>query len=391
MPDVHALLSASGAAKWLNCPPSARLEEKFPNKSSEYAREGTVAHALAEISAGYNLGNFTKRTFNARKKKLLATEDGENFYNEEMQEHATEYAELIYGKLKEAKENCPDAFAELEVRVDFSKWVPEGFGTGDCIIVADDWLEIIDLKYGKGHRVEAAGNPQMRLYALGAIEYYGQLYDIENVRMTIYQPRLSGVQSSDEITVKELLWWARNVVKPNAELAFAGKGEFGPSEETCKFCRAKEECRARYKKNLALFDEGMDPLLITPDEAGAVLEKAKDIRAWLTDLENLVQSTILSGTGVEGWKIVEGRSNRKIADSTKAVEAFKKAGYEEAVLYKAPELITLTQMEKDFGKKAVAEILAGLIEKPQGKPTLAPESDKRPAFQPEEAILAAFD
>lgn len=391
MPDVHALLSASGAAKWLNCPPSARLEEKFPNESSEYAREGTVAHALAEISAGYNLGNFTKRTFNARKKKLLATEDGEKFYNEEMQEHATEYAELIYGKLKEAKENCPDAFAELEVRVDFSKWVPEGFGTGDCIIVADDWLEIIDLKYGKGHRVEAAGNPQMRLYALGALEYYGQLYDIENVRMTIYQPRLSGVQSSDEITVKELLEWAENTVKPNAELAFAGEGEFGPSEETCKFCRAKEECRARYEKNLALFDEGVDPLLITPDEAGAVLEKAKDIRAWLTDLENLVQSTILSGTSVVGWKIVEGRSNRKIADSTKAVEAFKKAGYEEAVLYKEPELITLTQMEKDFGKKAVAKILAGLIEKPQGKPTLAPESDKRPAFQPEEAILAAFD
>lgn len=391
MPDVHALLSASGAAKWLNCPPSARLEEKFPNESSEYAREGTVAHALAEISAGYNLGNFTKRTFNARKKKLLATEDGEKFYNEEMQEHATEYAELIYGKLKEAKENCPDAFAELEVRVDFSKWVPEGFGTGDCIIVADDWLEIIDLKYGKGHRVEAAGNPQMRLYALGALEYYGQLYDIENVRMTIYQPRLSGVQSSDEITVKELLEWAENTVKPNAELAFAGEGEFGPSEETCKFCRAKEECRARYEKNLALFDEGVDPLLITPDEAGAVLEKAKDIRAWLTDLENLVQSTILSGTSVVGWKIVEGRSNRKIADSTKAVEAFKKAGYEEAVLYKEPELITLTQMEKEFGKKAVAKILAGLIEKPQGKPTLAPESDKRPAFQPEEAILAAFD
>lgn len=391
MPDVHALLSASGAAKWLNCPPSARLEEKFPNESSEYAREGTVAHALAEISAGYNLGNITKRTFNARKKKLLATEDGEKFYNEEMQEHATEYAELIYGKLKEAKENCPDAFAELEVKVDFSKWVPEGFGTGDCIIVADDWLEIVDLKYGKGHRVEAAGNPQMRLYALGALEYYGQLYDIENVRMTIYQPRLSGVQSSDEITVAELLDWAENTVKPNAELAFAGEGEFGPSEETCKFCRAKEECRARYEKNLALFDEGADPLLITPDEAGAVLEKAKDIRAWLTDLENLVQSTILSGTAVDGWKIVEGRSNRRIADSTKAVEAFKKAGYEEAVLYKAPELITLTQMEKDFGKKAVAEILAGLIEKPQGKPTLAPESDKRPAFQPEEAILAAFD
>jgi hypothetical protein len=391
MPNGHALLSASGAAKWLSCPPSARLEEKFPNTSSEYAKEGTVAHALAEMSARYNLNDISKRELNAQKKKLLATEDGKKFYNEEMQEHAIAYAELIYNKLQEAKERSEDAFAELEVKVDFSEWVPEGFGTCDCNIIADDWLEIIDLKYGKGHRVEAAGNPQMRLYALGAITHYGMLYDIKNVRMTIYQPRLSGVQSSDEITVEELMQWAEEVVKPTAELAFKGEGEFAPSETACKFCRAKEQCKARYEKNLALFDEAVDPLLITPEEAGEVLEKAGDIKAWLTDLENFVQSTILSGTPVSGWKIVEGRSNRVITDSGKALAAFKEAGYEEAVLYKAPELITLTQMEKDFGKKKVAEILGSLITKPQGKPTLAPESDKRPEFKPEEAILAAFD
>lgn len=390
MPKGHALLSASGAAKWLSCPPSARLEEKFPNESSEYAREGTVAHALAEISARYNLNDISKKEFNAQKKKLLATEDGKKFYNEEMQEHAKDYAELIYGKLQEAKERSKDAFAELEVKVDFSKWVPEGFGTGDCVIVADDWLEIVDLKYGKGHRVEAVGNPQMRLYALGAIEYYGTLYDIKNVRMTIYQPRLSGVQSSDEITVEELLEWAENTVKPTAALAFNGEGEFAPSEEACKFCRAKETCKARYEKNLALFDEAEDPLLITVEDAAAVLEKAADIRAWLTDLENLVQSTLLSGEPVAGWKIVEGRSNRKFADELKVAEAMKEAGYDEAVLYEK-KLITLTQMEKDFGKKAVAKVLGPLIIKPQGKPTLAPESDKRPAFQPDEAILAAFD
>lgn len=390
MPNGHALLSASGAAKWLNCPPSARLEEKFPSVSSEYAREGTVAHALAEMSARYNLNEISKQGFEARKSQLLATEDGETFYNEEMQEHARDYAELIYKKFQEAKARCADAFVELEVKVDFSKWVPEGFGTGDCIIVADDWLEIVDLKYGKGHRVDAAGNPQMRLYALGALEYYGALYDIQNIRMTIFQPRLSGVQSSDEISVKELLKWAEKTVKPKAKLAFAGKGDFAPSEETCKFCRAKEQCKARYEKNLALFDEAEDPLLITPELAGEVLEKAADIRAWLTDLENLVQSTILSGTPVTGWKIVEGRSNRKIVDEQKAVEAMKAAGYDEALLYERT-LITLTQMEKDFGKKAVANALGSLIVKPQGKPTLAPESDKRPAFQPDEAILAAFD
>jgi len=391
MPNGHALLSASGAAKWLSCPPSARLEEKFPNTSSDYAKEGTVAHALAEMSARYNLNDISKRQFNAQKKKLLATEDGKKFYNEEMQEHAGNYAELIYNKLQEAKDRSEDAFAELEVKVDFSKWVPEGFGTGDCIIVADDWLEIIDLKYGKGHRVEAVGNPQMRLYALGAIEYYGTLYDIKNVRMTIYQPRLSGIQSSDEISVTELLDWAENVVKPAAKLAFAGEGDFAPSEEACKFCRVKEQCKARYEKNLALFDEAIDPLLITADEAGEVLAKAKDIKAWLTDLENLVQSALLSGTKVPGWKIVEGRSNRVITDSGKAAEAFKKAGYEDKQIYKPQELITLTQMEKDFGKKKVADLIGSLIVKPQGKPTLAPESDKRPEFQPEEAVLAAFD
>lgn len=391
MPSEHALLSASGAAKWLNCPPSARLEEKFPSVSSTYAREGTVAHALAEISARYNLNEISKQDFEIEKAELLATEDGGEFYNEEMQEHARDYAQLIYEKLQDAKNRSIDAFAELEVRLDFSKWVPEGFGTGDCIIVADDWLEIIDLKYGKGHRVEATGNPQMRLYALGALEYYGTLYDIQNIRMTIFQPRLSGVQSSDEISVKELLKWADKTVKPKAKQAFAGKGKFAPSEETCKFCRAKEKCRARYEKNLALFDEADDPLLITADEAGVVLEKAKDIRAWLTDLENLVQSTILSGVTVAGWKIVEGRSNRKIVDEVKAATALKEAGIEEALIYKPRELLALTQMEKDFGKKKVAEILGPLIEKPQGKPTLAPESDKRPAFQPAEAILAAFD
>lgn len=390
MPNGHALLSASGAAKWLSCPPSARLEEQFPNESSEFAREGTVAHSLAELSARYNLSDISKKEFNAQKKKLLATEDGKKFYNEEMQEHAKDYAELIFGKLQEARTRSADAFVELEVKVDFSKWVPEGFGTGDCIIVADDWLEIVDLKYGKGHRVEATGNPQMRLYALGALEYYGTLYDIKNVRMTIYQPRLSGVQSSDEITTEELLAWAENVVKPTAALAFEGSGEFAPSEEACKFCRAKETCKARYEKNLALFDEAEDPLLITVEEAAAVLEKAADIRAWLTDLENLVQSTLLSGEPVTGWKIVEGRSNRKFSDDLKVAEAMKAAGYDEALLYEK-KLITLTQMEKDFGKKKVAEVLGSLIIKPQGKPTLAPESDKRPAFQPDEAILAAFD
>ena len=208
--------------------------------------------------------------------------------------------------------------------------------------------------------------------------------------MTIFQPRLSGVQSSDEITVKELLEWAEKYVKPRAKLAYKGEGEFAPSEEACKFCRAKAQCKARADKNLKLFDEAPDAMLLTPEEAGAILEKAADMQAWLADLENLVSSTLLSGQPVTGWKMVEGRSNRKFADELKVVEAMKSAGYDESLLYER-KLITLTQMEKDFGKKAVAETLGELIVKPQGKPTLAPAKDKRPEFKPEKQLLAEFD
>lgn len=382
----HALLSASGAHRWLECTPSAKLEEQFPRSTSEYAAEGTAAHEVAELTARYFLGEISEPDFENRRDELAKGA----YYNAEMQECANAYAELVMNKHKALRELCEDSFTELEVKVDFSKYVKSGFGTGDCIIVADKVLEIIDFKYGKGVRVEAAGNPQMRLYALGAYLKYNTLFDIETVRMTIFQPRLSGAQSSDEITVDELITWATKYVKPRAKLAYKGEGEFAPSEETCKFCRAKEQCRARAEQNLKLFDESPDPLLITAEEAGQILEKAADIQAWLADLEKLVQSTLLSGEKVTGWKIVEGRSNRKFADELKVVEALKAAGYDEALLFER-KLITLTQMEKDFGKKAIAEILADLIVKPQGKPTLAPESDKRPEYQPEEQVLKAFD
>ena len=382
----HAMLSASGAARWLTCTPSAKLEQQFPEAASEYAAEGTAAHELAELAARYLLNKISEPEY---ENKLAELSKGP-YYNAEMQEHANDYARFILNKFAAALERSPDAFVELEVKVNFSHWVKGGFGTSDCIIVTDGVLEIVDLKYGKGHRVEAAGNPQMRLYALGALLKYYLLYDFKAVRMTIFQPRLSGVQSSDEISVTELLDWAENYVKPRAKLAYAGKGTFEPSEETCKFCRAKEQCRARAEHNLKLFDEAPDALLITPEEAGAILEKAADIQAWLSDLESLVSSTLLEGKPVTGWKMVEGRSNRRFADELKVAEAMKAAGYDEALLYKR-ELITLTQMAKDFGKKAVAEVLADLIVKPRGKPTLAPAKDKRPEFRPEEQVLAAFD
>ena len=382
----HALLSASGAHRWLECTPSAQLELQFPQSTSEYAEEGTAAHELCELTARYWLGEISEAEYENQRDELAKGK----YYNAEMQECANDYAKFVAEKTAAARETCEDAFTALEVRVDFSKYIKDGFGTGDCIIVSDNVLEIIDFKYGKGVRVEAAGNPQMKLYALGAYLEYNTLFDIDSVRMTIFQPRLSGVQSSDEITVKELLEWAEKYVKPRAKLAYKGEGEFAPSEEVCKFCRAKAQCKARADKNLKLFDEAPDILLLTPEDAGKILEQAGDIQSWLADLESLVSSTLLAGQPVEGWKMVEGRSNRRFADELKVVDAMKAAGYDESLLYER-KLITLTQMEKDFGKKAVAETLGELIVKPQGKPTLAPAKDKRPEFRPEEQLLAEFD
>lgn len=382
----HALLSASGAHRWLECTPSAQLELQFPQSTSEYAEEGTAAHELCELTARYWLGEISEAEYENQRDELAKGK----YYNAEMQECANDYAKFVAEKTAAARETCEDAFTALEVRVDFSKYVKDGFGTGDCIIVSDNVLEIIDFKYGKGVRVEAAGNPQMKLYALGAYLEYNTLFDIDSVRMTIFQPRLSGVQSSDEITVKELLEWAEKYVKPRAKLAYKGEGEFAPSEEVCKFCRAKAQCKARADKNLKLFDEAPDVLLLTPEDAGKILEQAGDIQSWLADLESLVSSTLLAGQPVEGWKMVEGRSNRRFADELKVVAAMTAAGYDESLLYER-KLITLTQMEKDFGKKAVAETLGELIVKPQGKPTLAPAKDKRPEFRPEEQLLAEFD
>lgn len=387
MPEAHALLSASGAHRWLECTPSARLEETFPSTTSSYAAEGTLAHELAATCALY----WTDQITEAEYEEQLATIKESKWYTADMLEDCVAYAKLIRDKWLKLKETCPDATVMIEAQIKYEDWAPEGFGTADCLILADGFLEVLDFKYGKGKRVDAFGNLQMRMYTLGAYSTYGLVFNVERITMTIYQPRLSGVMSTDEIMIDELLTWGEEYVKPRAKLAFEGKGDFCPSSETCKFCRAKQLCRARANENLKQFDEAPDILLLTPEEAGEILEKADDIKAWLTDLENLVFGTLLEGNPVKGWKLVEGRSNRRFADVVKVAEALKAAGYEEAVIYKPKELITLTQMEKDFGKKTVSEILGELIVKPAGKPTLAPESDKKPAYIPSEEILKAFD
>lgn len=381
----HALLSASGSHRWLECTPSAKLGEKFPASTSEYAEEGTTAHELAYITAKYWLNEITEAEYENAREELSKNK----YYNAEMQDCANAYGKFVAEKFKTAKAACEDAFVELEVTLDFSKWVKNGFGTGDCIIVADGTLEIVDFKYGKGVRVEATRNPQMMLYALGAYSKYGTLFGITNVCMTIYQPRLSGEQSSDEITLDELLEWGNNYVKPRARLAYKGEGEFAPSAETCKFCRAKETCRARAEQNLSLFDNAPDNELISVDEAAQILDRAGDIKSWLDDLEKVVTSALKNGEKVVGWKLVAGRSNRKFSDENEVVAAMLRAGYDEEKLF-SRSLLTPAQMEKVFGAEA-KKILAPLIIKPQSAPTLAPETDKRPEYKPEDEIINAFD
>lgn len=388
MPEAHALLSASGAHRWLACTPSVRLEEMFEAKTSEYAEEGTAAHALAELVTAYWVDQIKEDEYEAR---LAEFKKSNKWYTEDMLEDCTAYAKLIRDKWNALKEKTGDAVVLLEAQIKYDKWAPGGFGTADCLILADKYLEVIDFKYGKGKRVDAFENPQMRMYTLGAYNTYGLVYDVENITMTIFQPRISNGLSSDEITIDDILAWGNDYVKPRALLAFEGKGDFAPSSETCKFCRAKAMCRARAEANLKLFDDAPDVMLMTIEEAGELLEKADDITSWLDDLKAYVQSSLLEGTTVPGWKLVEGRSNRRYSDPEAVASAMLAAGYPEADLYKPKELIPLTQMEKSFGKKNVAEVIGALIIKPAGKPTIAPESDKRPEYKPEDHILKAFD
>lgn len=389
MPKAHAILSASGAHRWLECTPSAQLEATLAATTSIYAEEGTIAHELAEICALFKTGQITVQEYNDRFAEIKTS----GYYSAEMQEYCDAYADFIVAKREALVEKAGDLLTDvlLEARIRFSDWVPDGFGTADCLILAEGYMEVIDFKYGKGKRVDAFQNPQMRLYTLGAYQTYGLIWDVENVTMTIYQPRIANGITSDEIKLEELLDWAENYVKPRAALAIQGKGDFCPSEETCRFCRAKATCKARAEENLKLFDDAPDRYLLTVEEAGAILEKAGDIEAWLSDLRSYVEGELMTGTQVPGWKLVEGRSVRRFADEKAVAEALIADGVDPALIYKPRELLTLTQLEKDFGKKYVAETLGGLIIKPVGKPTLAPESDRRPAITPEEQLIKQFD
>lgn len=360
----HAILSASGSHRWLNCTPSARLELEFENTTSEAAREGTAAHALCE----HKLKKFLKK----RSKRPVS-----DYNSDEMEECTDAYAEFVMEQYEEAKKSCKDPVILIEQKLDFSCYVPEGFGTGDCIIISDDKLHIIDFKYGQGILVEAEHNPQMMLYALGALEIYDALYDIKEVSMTIFQPRRENV-STWTIPIEDLKAWAEKELKPKAQMAYAGDGEYLPGE-WCTFCKAAVKCRARAeeKMRLARMEFKMPPLL-TDAEIEEVLTVLPDLTKWANEITAYAtEAAIHHGKEWNGFKVVEGRSNRKYRDELLVAEAAKEYGYTD--IYRQ-SLIPMTEMQKLMGKSAFEEILGDLIYKPPGKPTLVPNTDKRPAM-----------
>ena len=365
----HAILSASASHRWLECTPSARLELEFENTGSAAEREGTAAHALAEHKL--------KRALRMRSKRPVS-----NYDSDEMEECTDAYRDYVMEQVAIARQICSDPIILIEQKLDFSCYVPDGFGTGDCIIISDDRLHIIDLKYGMGILVEAEDNPQMKLYALGALQIYDALYDINEVSMTIFQPRRENV-STWTIPIADLKEWAEKELKPKAKMAFEGQGEYVPGE-WCTFCRAAVRCRARAEEKLRLAQtEFRMPPLLTDAEIEEILHVLPDLAKWANEITAYATDAALNhGKKWDSFKLVAGRSVRKYRDEEAVAEAAKEAGFKD--IWRR-SLITLTDMEKLMGKDKFKEILGDLIYKPPGKPILVPVTDKRPAINTTDA------
>lgn len=363
MSDLHAVLSASSSHRWLECPPSAKLNAAAADTVSEYAAQGTDAHSLCEYKVLKSLG-----------KKAKDPTDSLSYYDQEMSDCADSYEQYVSEQVAKAKESCNDPIVLVEQRLDFSKWVPEGFGTGDCVIVADETLTIIDFKYGS-ILISAAKNPQLMCYALGALQLFDGIYDINKVSMTIFQPRREHI-STYEITKEELLEWAENTLAPTAQLAARGEGEFKAGDH-CRFCKVKATCRKRaeYNLELARYDFEM-PAKLEDDEIEAILSKVDELIAWGSDIKEYALREAVNGKQWKDWKVVEGRSNRKYTNETAVADTVKKAGYDPY----EHKVLGITAMTKLLGKTKFEKLLGGFIEKPQGKPTLVSMSDKRPAM-----------
>lgn len=368
---AHALLSPSSASRWLNCTAAPHLEADMPDVSSGFAVEGTLAHAYCAKKLKTFLGLPTEQ----EDKEIAELAD---YHTGEMDEYTDAYATIVIEKYNAARAITPDAQLLVETRLDFSEHIPDSFGTADAIIIADGTMDVIDFKYGKGVSVSAFKNPQMQIYALGAFDKFSFEYRIDRVRMTIIQPRIDNL-SDYELSVSDLMAWTDEVLTPRAQEAFSGQGTQTPGE-WCRFCKVKSRCRALANQSLNTAIEKPDPQLLNPQELADVLPKLETIKIWLTGIEEYALHTALSGTAVPGWKVVEGRSTRKITNPTAVSDALSGAGIGRDLLYKPQELLPITELEKLVGKKQFAALCAQWISKPQGKPTLVPESDKRQAI-----------
>lgn len=388
---AHAEITASGSHRWIACPPSVQLEKQFPDTTSEAAREGTLAHEICEIKArvkffqksdtGYMAKNVATRELNKLRKDPL--------FDDEMEGHADDYVQEL-DLLALGFDTRPNIY--LETRLDLSDWIPEGFGTADCIMVADDRLLIADFKYGKGVRVEAENNTQMQLYALGAWKKFSLIYDIRRITMVIIQPRLSVNPSVWDTSTEELLAFGQ-YAKQRAQMAAAGEGEFNPGEEQCRFCRARQQCRARADYNIRMAFSGVVgqlPPLISNAEVGEYLEKGEDVAKWLKDLQDYALSACLAGDEIPGYKAVEGRGSRDWTDQDAAFKALQASGVPETMMYERKAL-TLAALEKVVGKKAFADAVGEYVEKKPGKPALVKASDKRPAITNVPTVAEAFE
>lgn len=367
MPSQHAVLSASSSNRWIHCTPSARLEERVPEQASIYAAEGTVAHAKAE----QKLRNWKE----GHPRRKVKCDDGE------MDEATTAYRDYVIEVFNEEKKKCEGAELYIEVQLDLTPWIPDGFGTADAVIVSDNTLHVIDLKYGKGVPVYAPHNTQLMLYGAGALNQFEMYFDFQEIKLHIFQPRLDHV-STYEMYVDDLATWLAMVVKPSADMAWKGEGKQKPGE-WCRFCKVKGNCKARALQIKQMNEKykQLDAMLLTDEEVSQILPMLPDIKAWTKDIEEFALSQALSGTHYDGYKVVEGVSRRKIVDQEMVMSVLDQEGYSKEAYMKAPELKTITALEKLVGKKHFTEITEGCIEKPQGKPVLVPVTDKRPEWQ----------
>lgn len=405
-PQLHAILGASSAKRWLTCTPSARLGERltsrFGSESSSYAQEGTKAHALAEIKvrkAFYAADGMTTTVYSRMSQEERDAYTGINAFRYDAlraelgdipadMEHATDaYCDVVMEKYLSAKDQDASTRLLLEQRLDYSRWVPSGFGTGDCVIVSDSLLEIADLKYGLGIPVDAVDNPQLRLYGLGAIAKFGQLYDFPAVRMTIIQPRLESV-SEETLGRVELLDWAEAEVREKAQQAWKGIGDFVPGDH-CRFCPAKAVCSARVAEALKLFRYGFEtPGLIPDEQIPGILETLDVAEAWIKDFRAYAEKQALNGQKFPGWKLVRGKKpNRRWADPEEVRAQLLRAGYAPGQI-ETTSLKPVGEIEKTIGAKAFRALVGGLVAQGEGRLTLVPESDKRLEYASADAAFA---